>query len=169
MKIRINSKVENHEINYIYELDDEKGTKLEIDALYLDATIKLLKIASKKIDIRNYKSFEKFILNLKMSTRYYDKQIEKEVSSPSFIHRRYEKKDIKEYKEKSVKYDKKAQALFSTHNGWYENLPQILQEIKDIIDENYEYIDNEANLLYTANCIDMVLNNYRKKLKVKTL
>lgn len=169
MKIRTKSQTVNNELKYTYEIDDEKGTKMEIDALYIDAAIKVLKIAGKKISIRNAKAFEKFILNLKMSTKYYDKQIEKEISAPNFLHKNYETKDIEEYKKRSIKYDRKAQFLFFTHNAWYDNLSQILQEIKTIIDENYEYIDNEANLLYIANRIDSVLNNYRRKPKVKTL
>ena len=169
MKIRRKIEKFGNELNYLYEIDDDKGNITEINVTYLDATIKILQTADKKTNLRNSKSFEKFILNLKRATEYYDKELEKSIQSPNIISRYQDINDANRYREKHLKYDARAKALFSTHSGWYENLPAIIQEIKDVLKENYDYISNDTDLLYTANRIDAILNNYRKKQKIKTL
>ena len=173
MKIRIKSIVKDNKEEFIYEIEDGKGKKTNINVVYLETALKILDIASKKMTIKNAKAFEKFITNLKRSTRYYDKMEKKIIETPNIIHRKIDNEELNQYHEKYVKYDKKAKALFSLHNGWYENFISIVEEIKTLVEENYKIIidinENDNELLYVASRIDGILDNYRKSQKVKTL
>ena len=173
MKIRIKSIVKDNKEDFIYEVDDEKGKKTSINVIYLETALKILDIASKKMTIKNAKAFEKFITNIKRSTRYYDKMEKKIIETPNIIHKKIDNEELNQYYEKHTKYDKKAKALFSLHNGWYENFILIIEEIKTLIEENYNLIidinDDDKELLYVASRIDGILDNYRKSQKVKTL
>ena len=169
MKIRIKNKIEDNKENFVYEVDDEKGKKVEINIAYLEAATKIMSSAEKKVTIAYSKSFNKFITNLQESTRYYDKLDKKLIEAPNWMHNRQTKKDIEEFKAKAVKYDKKARALFSMHSGWYENLISIVEEIKNAIEENYDYLNSDNEILYLATRLDGILAKYKNKSKQKTL
>ena len=171
MKIRIKNKntKDNLESHFVDEIDDEKSTKTEIDIKYLESVVKILKSASGKTFIRYDRAFEKFLTNLKRATKYSDKVDNIEVSGPSFIHVSQTAAELKEYREKALKYDKKAKALFTMHSGWYENLLFIIDEINSVYAENKNNLDNEVGMLYMANLIDGILAKYSKKSKQKTL
>ena len=173
MKIRIKSLVKDNKEEFVYEVDDEKGKTASINVKYLETALKILDMVNKKMTIKNAKAFGKFITNIKRSTRYYDKMQKKAIETPNILHRRIDNEELDKYHEKYVKYDRKSQALFSLHSGWYDNFISIVEEIKNVIEENYSLIkdmdENDNELLYVANRIDGILENYRKKQKVKTL
>ena len=169
MKIRIKNKNEGIESNFVYEIDNEKGSISEISVVYLETAIKIMKLASEKVFIKNANAFEKFLINLKRATKYYDKFESKSVETPNVIHVRQSKEEIKEYEAKSLKYDKKAKATFSLHNGWYDNFIDIVEEIKEVLKGSFEDLEDENELLHTANRVDVILDNYRRKQKQKSL
>lgn len=169
MKIRIKNKKDDLKSNFVYEIDDEKGTKTEISIAYLETAIKIMKLASEKAFIKNEIAFEKFLINLQRATKYHDKVNLKLTEEPSFLHIKQSALEIKEYKTKAVKYDKKAKAAFSLHNGWYNNFIEIIDEIKEILEETYENLTEEKEMLYTATRIDSVLDKYRRNQKQKVL
>ena len=173
MKIRVKSVIIDGKEKFVYEVDDEKGNKIEINISYLELAIKILNEANNITNIRNSYAFEKFIVNLKRATRYADKLERKVIETPNIIHKNQDLSEAEEYRKKSIKYDRKAQALFSLHNGWYENFVSIIEEIKEVIEENYAALkdigNDDKDLLYVASRIDGILDNYRKKQKTKTL
>ena len=147
-----------------------KELGLNGDETFMDAgcgdghnAIKVLEAASKNTTIKYAKAFSKFIENLRSATRYYDLVKTENKKEKINVY------DTSKYSKKAIKYDKKAQALFTIHNGWYDNFISIAEEIQTLLEENYEYIDNEVELAYTANRIDSILDKYRKRQKSKTL
>ena len=169
MNIRIKSVKENGKENFIYEVEDKDEIKTRISVDYLDSVVKILNAARKKVSIRNAKAFEKFLINIKRATKYFDKMEKKAKETPNILHLKQDNDELGEYYKKYIKYDKKAQALFSLHNGWYENLASIVDEIKTVLEEDYNLIDEDKELLYMASRIDGILDKYRKKQKSKTL
>ena len=147
----------------IYQIDDENGKIINVDFILLETAIKVLEAASKNTTIKYAKAFSKFIENLRSATRYYDLVKTENKKEKINVY------DTSKYSKKAIKYDKKAQALFTIHNGWYDNFISIAEEIQTLLEENYEYIDNEVELAYTANRIDSILDKYRKRQKSKTL
>lgn len=159
MKIRIKKIEENDKL--IYQIDDEKGKIINVDFILLETAIKVLDAASKTTTVRYAKAFSKFVENLRSATRYYDLVKNENKKEKTNIY------NVEKFSKKAIKYDKKAQALFTIHNGWYENFINIAEEIQAVLKKNYEYIDNEVELAYTANRIDSILDKYKRKQKQK--
>ena len=159
MKIRIKKLDEK----LVYQIDDENGKKINVDFILFETAIKVLEAASKNTTIKYDKAFAKFVENLRSATRYYDLVKTENKKEKINVY------DTEKYSKKAIKYDRKAQSLFSIHNGWYENFISIAEEIQALLEKNYEYIDNEVELAYTANMIDSILDKYKRKQKQKTL
>ena len=173
MKIRIKSVETEDKEKFIYEVDDENGKITNIDVAYLEIAMKILDFTSKRMIVANASAFKKFITNIKRATRYYDKMQNKVIETPNIIHNKEEYEKATEFHKKYIKYDKKSQALFSLHKGWYDNFVSIIEEIKDLIEKNYDMIkdisEDNVELFYAASRIDMILEKYKKKQKAKTL
>lgn len=160
MKIRI-KKIESDKL--IYQIDDENGKQAEVDFTLFESALRILDSASKNTTIKYAKSFEKFISNLRSATRYYD--IVKKENDKEKINIY----NVEKFSKKAIKYDKRAQALFTIHRGWYENFIFIALEIEKLLQENYKHLESEIDLTYTANRISSILGKYKNKQKTKTL
>ena len=159
MKIRIRKQDER----IVYEIDDENGKKISVDFILIETAIKILEASSKNTKIKYANSFKKFVENLSSATRYYDivkAENEKDVINVF---------DTQKFSKKAIKYDRKAQALFTMHRGWYDNFIYIAEEMQKVLEDNYNHLDGEVNLAYAANRIDSILDKYKKKIKAKTL
>ena len=161
MKIRIKKIEENDKL--IYQIDDEKGKIINVDFILLETAMKVLDAASKTTTVRYAKAFSKFVENLRSATRYYDLVKNENKKEKTNIY------SVEKFSKKAIKYDKRAQALFTIHRGWYENFIFIALEIEKLLQENYKHLESEIDLTYTANRISSILGKYKNKQKTKTL